>query len=128
MIRLKRPVFLVVWLSVLWNVYLWPMQGQAWALSSTGTVTLEVNNPPVCPDVHFVVETDVPTTLDLAPHMSDPDGDRVYILSVTDPAHGTIAIDDNGTPNDRSDDVKVLYTPDAGYAGPDQFDVTCADR
>ena len=38
-----------------------------------------------------------------------------------------MAIDDNGTPGDPSDDF-VTYTPDANYDGPtDSFDYTITD-
>lgn len=44
-------------------------------------------------------------------------------LSITVPSNGTVNVDDNGTPNDPSDDV-VTYTPNADYNGGDGFDYT----
>ena len=44
-------------------------------------------------------------------------------LTATDPANGSVTIDDNGTPNDPTDDI-VTYTPDPDYNGPDTFDYT----
>ncbi len=44
-------------------------------------------------------------------------------LTATNPANGIVGIDDNGTPNDPSDDI-VTYTPNADYNGPDAFDYT----
>ena len=44
-------------------------------------------------------------------------------LTTTDPANGSIALDDNGTANDPSDDI-VTYTPDADFNGTDTFDYT----
>ena len=44
-------------------------------------------------------------------------------LTTTDPANGTVTIDDNGTPNDPTDDI-VTYIPDPDYNGPDNFDYT----
>ncbi|MBT8237248.1 MAG: T9SS type B sorting domain-containing protein [Croceitalea sp.] len=44
-------------------------------------------------------------------------------LVTSDPANGSVSIDDNGTPNDPSDDI-VTYTPDADYNGPDSFTYT----
>lgn len=44
-------------------------------------------------------------------------------LTTTNPANGSININDSGTPNDPSDDI-VTYTPDPDYNGPDTFDYT----
>lgn len=44
-------------------------------------------------------------------------------LSTTMPTHGTVALDDNDTPNDPSDDI-VTYIPTADYNGSDSFDYT----
>ncbi|MBQ4914419.1 gliding motility-associated C-terminal domain-containing protein [Maribacter sp. MMG018] len=45
------------------------------------------------------------------------------VLTITDPANGTVNVDDNGTPNDPTDDI-VTYTPDPDYNGSDSFDYT----
>lgn len=45
------------------------------------------------------------------------------ILTTTNPANGSISIDNNGTANDPSDDI-VTYTPDADFNGTDTFDYT----
>lgn len=44
-------------------------------------------------------------------------------ITTTDPANGTVTINNNGTPNDPTDDI-VTYTPDPNYNGPDTFDYT----
>lgn len=44
-------------------------------------------------------------------------------LTATDPANGSISIDDNGTPNDPTDDI-LTYTPDPDFNGVDSFDYT----
>ncbi len=44
-------------------------------------------------------------------------------LTTTDPSNGSVTIDDNGTPNDPTDDI-VTYTPNPDYNGPDSFDYT----
>ena len=54
---------------------------------------------------------------------NDTDLPTVGTLTTTDPANGTVTIDDNGTPNDPTDDI-VTYTPDPDYNGPDSFDYT----
>ncbi|MEM6739992.1 MAG: Ig-like domain-containing protein [Pseudomonadota bacterium] len=56
------------------------------------------------------------------------DNGGVEIVSVEDPAvsnqgllqNGTVAIDDNGTPGDTTDDT-LIYTPDPGFVGRDVF-------
>ena len=54
---------------------------------------------------------------------NDTDLPTTGTLTTTNPANGTVTIDDNGTPNDPSDDI-VTYTPDPDYNGPDSFDYT----
>jgi len=49
---------------------------------------------------------------------ADPDGDTLT-FTATAPAHGTVEIDQA--------DGTFTYTPDAGYTGPDSFDVTASD-
>ena len=44
-------------------------------------------------------------------------------LAVTNPPNGSVSIDNNGTPNDPTDDI-VTYTPDPDYNGIDSFDYT----
>lgn len=44
-------------------------------------------------------------------------------LIITGPSNGTVDVNDNGTPNDPSDDA-VTYTPSADYNGGDSFDYT----
>ena len=44
-------------------------------------------------------------------------------LTTTIPSNGTVTIDDNGTPNDPTDDI-VTYTPNPDYNGTDSFDYT----
>ena len=54
---------------------------------------------------------------------NDSDLPSTGTLTTTNPANGTVSINDNGTPNDPSDDI-VTYTPNADYNGPDTFDYT----
>jgi len=56
---------------------------------------------------------------------SDADGDSLSI-SIGSAAHGTVAVDDNGTSSNPSDDF-VTYTSDAGYVGNDSFTFTLSD-
>lgn len=48
-------------------------------------------------------------------------------LSITTPpTHGTVTLDQNGTPNNPSDD-KVIYTPNPNYVGNDSFTYQLCD-
>ena len=48
----------------------------------------------------------------------DPDGDSLSVTSAAAPAHGSAAVNTNGT---------ITYTPTTGYVGSDQFTYTVAD-
>ncbi len=54
---------------------------------------------------------------------NDSDLPAIGDLTTTDPANGTVTIDDGGTPNDPTDDT-VTYTPNPDFNGPDSFDYT----
>lgn len=51
---------------------------------------------------------------------NDSDLPSTGTLTVSDPLNGSITIDENGTPNDPTDDI-VTYIPDPDYHGPDSF-------
>lgn len=58
---------------------------------------------------------------------NDSDLPTTGTLTTTDPANGTVTVDDNGTPNDPTDDI-VTYIPDPDFNGTDSFDYTvCND-
>jgi hypothetical protein len=57
------------------------------------------------------------TRVDVLANDSDPNGDTLTVTALTQPAHGSVALADGA----------VLYTPVAGYSGPDSFDYTVAD-
>jgi hypothetical protein len=50
----------------------------------------------------------------------DPQGYPLQITYVSQPSHGTVTINDAGTPSDFSDD-SITYTPNAGFTGTDTF-------
>ncbi|QKX05657.1 tandem-95 repeat protein [Aquimarina sp. TRL1] len=47
-------------------------------------------------------------------------------IAASDPSNGTVEIDDNGTPDDPSDDV-LTYIPDPDFNGMDSFTYTVCD-
>jgi len=62
-------------------------------------------------------------SVDIPIFVNDSDLPTTGTLTTTDPANGTVTIDDNGTPNDPTDDI-VSYTPDPDFNGIDSFDYT----
>ncbi|PIF00467.1 MAG: hypothetical protein CR994_05185 [Maribacter sp.] len=67
------------------------------------------------------IDEDVPSVVDF--YSNDSDLPTTGALMLTNPTNGAIAVDDNGTPNDPSDDI-VTYTPNTDYNGTDSFDYT----
>ena len=84
------------------------------------TITYTVNPKPHCDAVTTSADEGFPDPIQLTcTDPNDPNGLSLTI-SGSGPAHGTLAI---------GPDQTVTYTPDAGYAGPDQFyyDATSSD-
>ena len=73
--------------------------------------------------VDDVVTTDEDVSVLVDIYNNDSDLPSVGTLTMTDPSNGTVNIDNNGTPNDPSDDI-VTYIPNPDYNGPDTFDYT----
>ena len=102
--------------------------------TSTGTVTVTVNSvndlPTAVDDTTTVNEDSLATSIDVTDN-DDFGGDGPSIGSISLPSGtstngGTLTINDNGTPNDPTDD-EVNYTPAAGFDGTDTFDYTIED-
>jgi len=82
----------------------------------------------VCIDQSATLVDDVVTTDEDAPvivdiYANDSDLPTTGALTTTNPTNGVITINENGTPNNPTDDV-VIYTPNPNYNGPDSFDYT----
>ncbi|MDX1326066.1 MAG: gliding motility-associated C-terminal domain-containing protein [Arenibacter sp.] len=91
---------------------------------STATVYVEV--VPIVDafdDTVDIVENEVVEIDILA---NDNDIPIIGTLETSSATNGTVVINDNGTPNDLSDDT-VTYTPDANYEGTDNFTYTLCD-
>ena len=78
----------------------------------------EVNRGTDAQDDAYDVEEDGSVTFNPLLNDSDPDGDTLTLDSASDPAHGTIT--DNG-------DGTYTYTPDPDYNGPDSVTYTISD-
>ena len=98
--------------------------------TATVTVTVErVNSGPLAvDDVATTTTENIPVSIAVLENDSDPDGDAIEIVdfSATTGNGGTIVRDNNGTPNDASDD-SLLYTPANGFTGTDSFRYTISD-
>ncbi len=91
---------------------------------STATVNITVLPIVDAFDDTVATDEDVPITIDIL--ANDNDVPSTGTLTTTDPSNGTVVINDNGTPNDPSDDT-VTYTPDPGFVGTDTFTYTICD-
>ena len=92
---------------------------------SSAVVTVDVLMVVDTLDDMAVTDEEVPVDIDIL--ANDTELPTVGTLTVTQPTNGTVVVNDNGTPNDPSDDT-VTYTPDPDFAGPDSFTYTiCHD-
>ena len=91
---------------------------------STATVTITVL--PIVDAIDDAIATleEQPVIIDIL--ANDNDIPNTGTLTVTDPSNGTVTVNDNGTPNDPSDDT-VLYTPADDFVGTDAFNYTLCD-
>ncbi len=60
------------------------------------------------------------SSIPVGTYVSSPDGDDLDITIETQPLHGTVQIDNNGTPDDASDDV-ITYIPEGNGFADDSF-------
>ncbi|MEM9011053.1 MAG: cadherin-like domain-containing protein, partial [Pseudomonadota bacterium] len=81
-----------------------------------------INTAPDGVDDAMTAYVDTPLVIDAASDLlgndSDPQGDPLTVVAVTQPANGTLI--DNG-------DGTYTYTPDAGFEGTDSFQYTVSD-
>ncbi|NDW45431.1 Ig-like domain-containing protein, partial [Ruegeria sp. PrR005] len=81
------------------------------------TVT-PVNDAPVAGDDSVTTAEDTAITFDPRGNDTDVDGNPLSLASVTQPAHGSVAITPDGS---------LIYTPDAEFHGTDSFTYTVSD-
>jgi gliding motility-associated-like protein len=91
---------------------------------STATVTVIVNPVVDAIDDFAATFATVPISIDFL--INDNDIPTLGTLTVQNPANGTVVVNDNGTPNDPSDDT-LVYTPNPGFIGTDTFTYTLCD-
>jgi Bacterial Ig domain len=88
--------------------------------TDTATVTVTVDNAsPFAVADEAVTDTNTQMTIDVLANDSDPNGDPISVISVTDPANGSVTVEDDGS--------LTYYAPAPGFKGPDNFDYTISD-
>ena len=89
--------------------------------TSTATVTVTVappaNQPPIAANDSATTNVSQAVTVDVLANDTDPDGDALTVISVTQPANGIVKIVDN----------QVVYLPARGFLGFDSFTYTISD-
>ena len=83
----------------------------------TVTITAPINRPPIAVDDVAVTTVSTPVTIDVLANDSDPDGDPLTVISVSQPANGGVQISNN----------EVIYQPARGFTGVDTFTYTISD-
>ena len=83
----------------------------------TVTITAPINRPPVAVDDTAVTTVSTPVTINVLANDSDPDGDPLTVISVTQPTNGGVQISNN----------EVIYQPQRGFTGVDAFTYTISD-
>ena len=73
--------------------------------------------------VDDLITLDEDTSIVAPIYDNDSDLPTIGTLTATNPANGSVNINNNGTPNDPTDDI-LTYTPNPDYNGPDSFDYT----
>ncbi len=89
-------------------------------LSATATVTVSVNNTndaPVAVDDSVSTNENVAVEINVQGNDSDADGDSLTLGVTAPPSNGAVAIVSGG----------VLYTPQSGFSGVDQFSYSITD-
>ena len=89
-------------------------------LTATATVQMKVtpvNDPPEAVDDEAETLEDEPVLVDVLANDTDMDGDRLRVVSVTAPAHGTTTVVSG----------RVRYAPAFDYHGTDRFNYTVSD-
>jgi Bacterial Ig domain len=88
------------------------------ALPLAGCDYGDSNKDPVAENETAITARGVPVTVNVLANDSDPDGDPLEVVGVTQGANGEVALNDDGT---------VTYTPAEGFDGTDSFTYTVDD-
>ncbi len=89
--------------------------------TDTATVTItvnSVNDPPDAVEDTASTKEDTAVTVNVLANDTDPDGDTLTVIDHTDPTHGTVTLNTDGS---------FTYTPTTWFAGIDTFTYTIRD-
>lgn len=90
-------------------------------ITASATVQIRVtpvNDSPVAVNDEAEISENTAIAINVIANDSDPDGDEISVIAVTDPVNGTATIEPGGL---------VLYTPNLNYFGIDTFEYTVED-
>ncbi len=85
---------------------------------TVGAATIPRNNPPVAQTDSSTVTMGTKVTINVLANDSDPDGDPLTLVGVTQASHGKVTISANNT---------LTYTPRENFVGTDMFSYTISD-
>ncbi len=77
-----------------------------------------IDDPPVAVDDPVTARSGASVPVAVTANDYDPDGEAIAVSDVGTPGHGTVEIGTAST---------VIYSPDAGYVGVDEFEYTIVD-
>ncbi|NEP52271.1 MAG: DUF4114 domain-containing protein [Moorea sp. SIO3C2] len=77
------------------------------------------NELPIAVDDTATTTEDTTVNINVLDNDTDTEGDSTLTV-ISDPSNGSAVVDDNGTPDDLTDDV-ITYTPNPDYNGQDSF-------
>ena len=85
--------------------------------SNPATASVAVDTAPTAQAYAFATPPATAAAGNVAPLVSDPDGDALTVTSVSGPSHGGVTVAG----------LVLTYTSDVGYVGPDAFTYTVSD-
>lgn len=89
--------------------------------TDTGTVSVTVtpvNDPPIANPDSATTQQDTAVVITVLGNDTDIDSAALSVSSASDPPHGTVVVNADGT---------ITYTPDPGYSGADAFGYSATD-
>jgi|GEM_PF-6927377 len=86
--------------------------------TSTATVTVRVSSPPIAAQDIILAQEDIPIEINPLLNDTDPEMDTLSIASLFQPVNGVVR---------ALSDQTVLYTPNSGFIGVDEFFYTISD-
>ncbi len=85
---------------------------------STTLILTPINPSPIAQHDTASANPDQPVTIGVLANDLDPDGDLLSVTGASNPAHGSVVINRDGT---------ITYTPSTGFTGTDTFAYTVSD-